>query len=268
MSSPPQVIRCSQNAWLKNQNLEIEINESQETIVIINKIQGKSKPFGTYGTAYFGIQTHDREKYVSTDQKNKNWKPVIDGKNIHNFFMDEPAEYVCCDKKAIKSGGKDDVYQKERICTRQIGETPVATIVSPGVYTLNTVYNLYFDKQTAYSLRYILGIMMSRTFKYFWKIKYFDEKMTFPKVKKDALLDIPIPILDLSLKADKDKHDKIVDLVEQMLALKQKEHAETLPQTKTMIGRQIQALDRQIDEVVYGLYNLSDEEIKVVEGER
>jgi chaperonin cofactor prefoldin len=51
-----------------------------------------------------------------------------------------------------------------------------------------------------------------------------------------------------------------------LLALKQKEQGETLPQTKTMIGRQIQALDRQIDGVVYELYGLSDEEIKVVEG--
>jgi hypothetical protein len=34
-----------------------------------------------------------------------------------------------------------------------------------------------------------------------------------------------------------------------------------------MIGRQIQALDRQIDGMVYGLYGLSEDEIKVVEGE-
>jgi hypothetical protein len=33
-----------------------------------------------------------------------------------------------------------------------------------------------------------------------------------------------------------------------------------------MIGRQIQALDRQIDALVYGLYGLSEDEIKVVEG--
>jgi hypothetical protein len=52
-----------------------------------------------------------------------------------------------------------------------------------------------------------------------------------------------------------------------MLALKKKEQTETLPQTKTMIGRQILALDKQIDTLVYGLYGLSEDEIKVVEGE-
>jgi hypothetical protein len=51
-----------------------------------------------------------------------------------------------------------------------------------------------------------------------------------------------------------------------MLALKKKEQAETVPQTKTMIGRQIQAMDKQIDALVYQLYGLTDEEIGIVEG--
>jgi hypothetical protein len=42
----------------------------------------------------------------------------------------------------------------------------------------------------------------------------------------------------------------------------------TLPQTKTMIGRQIQALDKRIDTLVYGLYGLTEDEIKVGEGEK
>ncbi|MDR2653758.1 MAG: hypothetical protein LBB39_00410, partial [Mycoplasmataceae bacterium] len=109
-------------------------------------------------------------------------------------------------------------------------------------------------------------IMMSVAFKFFWKAKYFDEKMTFPKIKKDALLDIPIPILDLSNKSDKAVHDKLAGLVDQMLALKKKEQAETVPQTKTMIGRQIQVVDKQIDALVYQLYGLTAEEIGIVEG--
>jgi hypothetical protein len=108
--------------------------------------------------------------------------------------------------------------------------------------------------------------MMSVAFKFFWKAKYFDEKMTFPKIKKDALLDIPIPILDLSNKSDKAVHDKLAGLVDQMLALKKKEQAETVPQTKTMIGRQIQVVDKQIDALVYQLYGLTAEEIGIVEG--
>ena len=36
-------------------------------------------------------------------------------------------------------------------------------------------------------------------------------------------------------------------------------------QDKTVIQRQIDAVDNQIDQLVYQLYNLTDEEIKIVE---
>jgi hypothetical protein len=39
-----------------------------------------------------------------------------------------------------------------------------------------------------------------------------------------------------------------------------------LTQDKEMIQRQIQATDTQIDRLVYDLYGLTEEEIKIVEG--
>jgi len=51
-----------------------------------------------------------------------------------------------------------------------------------------------------------------------------------------------------------------------MLELTQKEIAEPNQQLKNMISRQIEGVDKAIDKAVYGLYNLSEDEIKVVEG--
>ncbi|GHV62656.1 hypothetical protein AGMMS49587_10150 [Spirochaetia bacterium] len=59
-------------------------------------------------------------------------------------------------------------------------------------------------------------------------------------------------------------HDKLVD---KMLELKRRERTEPNPQVKTVIGRQIGAVDTQIDKLVYELYNLTEDEIKVVEEE-
>lgn len=42
--------------------------------------------------------------------------------------------------------------------------------------------------------------------------------------------------------------------------------AETVPHVKTVLQRQIEATDRQIDQLVYELYELTAEEIAVVEG--
>ena len=76
----------------------------------------------------------------------------------------------------------------------------------------------------------------------------------------------PIRPINLSDPADKARHDRMVQLVEQMLALqKQLAEARTGHETNS-IQRQIDATDRQIDRLVYDLYGLTEEEIAVVEG--
>ena len=50
-----------------------------------------------------------------------------------------------------------------------------------------------------------------------------------------------------------------------MQALHKKLNAAKIPDEKTKIQRQITATDSQIDKLVYKLYALTDEEIKIVE---
>ena len=64
---------------------------------------------------------------------------------------------------------------------------------------------------------------------------------------------------------NKTPHDKMVELVGQMLTHhKQLTRAKT-PDEKIRIQRQIDATDQQIDQLVYELYELTEKEIKVVE---
>jgi len=81
----------------------------------------------------------------------------------------------------------------------------------------------------------------------------------FAEVKVVNLAKLPIQ------QPDKDRHDKLVVLVEEMLGLKKREAAEVLPQARTIIQRQIAALDRPIDATMYGLYGLATEGIAVLE---
>jgi len=55
--------------------------------------------------------------------------------------------------------------------------------------------------------------------------------------------------------------------VEQMLTLRQQLNQPQMPQQKTMLQRQIEFTDRAIDTLVYELYGLTAEEIRIVEGE-
>ena len=58
----------------------------------------------------------------------------------------------------------------------------------------------------------------------------------------------------------------MVKLVERMLGLHKRLSAAKIPDEKTQIQRQIDVTDKQIDKLVYDLYGLTEEEIKIVEG--
>lgn len=59
--------------------------------------------------------------------------------------------------------------------------------------------------------------------------------------------------------------EKNTNLVEQMLTLNQQLATTSAPQTKTILKRQIDAPDKQIDELVYQLYDSTAEEIEIIE---
>jgi adenine-specific DNA-methyltransferase len=90
-------------------------------------------------------------------------------------------------------------------------------------------------------------------------------KDTFPKLNPNDIKQLPIHAIDLSNPTEKAQHDKLVMLVETMLKLQRKYHDARMERDKELYERQIKVVDKQIDKLVYDLYGLTDEEIKVVE---
>jgi len=76
---------------------------------------------------------------------------------------------------------------------------------------------------------------------------------------------LPIRAIDFSDPSDKAHHDKIVELVQRMLDLNKQLAAAKTEHEKTVLQRQIAVTDSRIDQLVYQLYGLTAEEIKIVE---
>lgn len=62
------------------------------------------------------------------------------------------------------------------------------------------------------------------------------------------------------------RHDRIVALVEKILDLNRRLAEARDGHEKTVLQRQIEATDGEIDKLVYELYGLTEEEIAIVEG--
>ena len=113
--------------------------------------------------------------------------------------------------------------------------------------------------------RYILGILNSKLL--FWYLKLISNRFRggWITCTKQYVSKLPIRTIDFPDSTDKVRHDRMVELVEQMLDLNKQLAGAKAPQTKTVLQRQIETTDRQIDQLVYELYDLTDEEIKIVE---
>ena len=122
------------------------------------------------------------------------------------------------------------------------------------------------ESSTPEDIRYLLGLLNSSTISYaiikgspIFSGGYY--KFSAPYLKG-----IPIRRIDFSDPADKARHDKMVASVERMHELLSRLRAANSDGERELIQRQIDATDGQIDALVYELYGLTEEEIRLVEG--
>jgi len=257
--------QISQKQFIENELFEFNVFQKKQAESWMAKVESKSICLGKFADAYFGIQTFDRKKYVGEQKIDDNWKQIIDGGDISRYQIKPRKEYVHFIPEAIKSGGKRKVYEQAKIVVRQIGESPIAALDENGLFSLNTIYNIYL-KQSLFDLRYVLGIINSQLIRKYWLLNFYDHKPTFPKIKKEPLHRIPIRSLNLSNPAEKSQHDLLVSLVSEMLAHHKRLAEAKDDKTKDIIQKQIEITDKKIDALVYELYGLTEEEIRVVEG--
>ena len=108
-------------------------------------------------------------------------------------------------------------------------------------------------------LKYLLAVMNSKVFNY----QFTNFGITLGEAyewKKQYIEPLKIP------EPDKDTESKLVNLVDNIIDLNKKLSSEKNPNTIEMLNTRIQAVDKAIDKIVYSLYNLTDEEVRIIEG--
>ncbi|MEJ5260839.1 MAG: N-6 DNA methylase [Anaerohalosphaeraceae bacterium] len=122
-----------------------------------------------------------------------------------------------------------------------------------------------FGTKTSHNIKYIMGILNSKMFKFLYRLVAIESGRVLAQVKPTVLNQLPIRKVDFSNAAEKAQHDRMVELVERMLELNKRLQAVKTPDEKVRLERQITATDREIDELVYELYGLTEEEKRMVE---
>ncbi len=113
---------------------------------------------------------------------------------------------------------------------------------------------------------YLLGVLNSKMISEVIKKVSTPFQNGYFALNRQYIQQLPIRAIDFNNPAERSQHEKMVALVSQMLELhKSKAGAKTQSEID-VYERQIKSVDGQIDALVYELYGLSEEEIKIVEG--
>lgn len=140
---------------------------------------------------------------------------------------------------------KEKFFQGEKIISlRKCVERPCFSYSDFDCYVAQTFFSI---KTLRWDMKFLTGVLNSKLVAFWLRHKGKMQGSNY-QVDKEPLLGIPLPLIDLSLQ------QPIIGLVEEILSKKKLN-----PQSD------ISDLENEIDSLVYSLYGLSEDEIKIVE---
>lgn len=242
---------CPQIEYLHANLCIIQPMGNYDDNLIMSKIEDNSAPLKNYALVKFGMQLRNRKIYptdVITNPDCEELTPFhrkcLTGKDIMECYSVYNNRYCYFNREAKCGGCWDESVQnaKVKILIRQVGAIPVCGIDVNGYAVLNSAFMVIAHSINHYAL---LGLLNSKVLKYYWSKKFEDKRKAFPKIKGSYIELLPI------IKINDDYFNSLVKKIVSM----RKEGDNCVKEINEM------------NLMVYKLYNLTYDEVKVVDPE-
>ncbi len=215
----------------------------------------------------FGLKTGDDSLFLTfvNREDSANHKKLLRGENIARYKYEYVGEYVWYVPEYMKANrrtarpGTKTRFEQPKVLVRDTGEGLQCTFEDESYY-VKDVLIVADENKSPCQLKYLAGLINSTLLSFYYVT-------SFPTihVQRNELASLPIRTIDFDNPADVAMHDKMVALVDKMLGWHRQ-----LPglagEARRIAQSQIERTDREIDELVYALYGLSEDEVGVVEG--
>ena len=228
----------------------------------------------------FIIDENQRKDFIKSDRKNAEIiKPILRGRDIFRFRYDSPNSYILLTKNGIdvkkdypdiykyldgfgrsfKNRGAQgqhwtnlravaffDDFKKPKIVWIELTDTGRFALCAEEIYLLNSAYFMLPPPEA--NIRYLLGILNSELIHFYLGLIAETSGMGTSRWINNHVKDFPIPQTTI------DQQKPIVTLVDRITTAKRRNP-----------DADASAMEREIDQLVYQLYGLTEEEIKIVE---
>ncbi len=263
----------STKIWNKINSFNIHSDKLELEILL--KIETNNKLLSSYAEVFSGIKAYEvgqgippqtekirnAKPFTSKTKLNNSWQPFYNGRHIGRYELlwkqDNWLDYGCW----LAAQRNPKHFEGEKILIRKIvSHKLVATYIPDTSYCNTLVFIAKLKSKSEIKYFYLLGILNSHFVGWYFRKKFqITVDDTFPQIMRRDILQIPIP------RSNPKNSDRMVSLVEQIMSLHNKLKAVNSPNEKKIIQKQIEVTDRQIDQLVYLLYELTDAEIVIVE---
>jgi type I restriction-modification system DNA methylase subunit len=187
---------------------------------------------------------------------------ILKGENIGRY-SNEGNFWFLFDDANLSGRTRDETKlgTKEKVLLRKTGSDIIATFVDSAVYPEQSLYFLYdADKET---LLYLLALLNSSLMNVYYKNFAVTNRDTTPQLKNLDLDKFPI----WDPQDNKDTRYSLITLVGKILELNKKlaPIKETYSNEREKLVKEIAKTDKEIDNLVYELYGLTEAERKIIE---
>ena len=253
----------TQKSFLKTNFYSFNVVTDLKFDKIKEKIEKDSIKLGEIAEVYRGMVTRDNKECIFDVQKNEKYKPLLSGRDIGRYWLKFNNKYIYFDKSSIGGGCWDEkVYlNKQKLLVQLIRNLKLSRRLlvaydDEKYYALQNLNNIIIDENTGYPTKYVLGIINSSLINYWFKKLFVDIN-----IKRIYLKQIPIKI------ASETQKQALIKLVDKMLSLNKRlnEIGDKKTDERTRIEEDLQKTDTEIDELVYKLYGITEEEKKIIE---
>lgn len=325
--------QTSQDYFMNKPNCEISIIPPK-----LHSVINKLHEFNTIGDHYTlknGLNPGNiKNVLISNEKLSDKHKPIIWGKDISRYNIVWSKDYINYDEKISekitladiksKEGMKKqnkidfalrspDLFETKKIVVRKTGDSLICCIDEEHYYFDTLIHGIY-EKNSDFSLEYLLSIINSRPATIFYRLLHDIKGKVFAKISLDNLSSFPIPNGTLTQK--KYLHEKVLilsknikelfelksefnfylkskfcldnlsvklqnwntlefkDFINEFLKLKIKLSVEEEFSFMSLFEKQKKAanniqfiidnVDKEIDSIVYELYGISSDEVKLL----
>jgi adenine-specific DNA-methyltransferase len=251
----------SKNTLSKQKFFNFLLNENQ--LLLLDKIHSKSLLVKDYFDIKNGVKPYevgkgyppqtkkilDEKPYTAETKLNETFQPLIGGRYFHKYVILWNDNFWISYGKWLAAPREELIFQaQEKLIFRQTSDHIVGTLITSG-FVMRDNTHIILKKDDKFNLKYLLSILNSKLIDFVYTSINPEKGEALAQVKSFHLGMLPFYPISL------EEQISFIQIVEKILTAKKSD-----PNADTT------ALETEIDQLVYQLYELTAEEIKIIEG--